>query len=410
MNPARPTVVSFCMPGVGHFHAQRPVIARLAQSGLTVFVLTHRDYRNQVERAGGQFIDLFAKYPIEAADGESKPIPCRYVSFAGHFAERVLNDVRRLQPSLIIHDAQAVIGVVVARALNLPHVCVLANHNLNPARYLATLAGDPRVAVSEQCHQAVEKLRCQFGLRDASPFWYVTALSPYLNLYCEPPQFLEPPDRAPFEPIAFFGCLLELPRHPGELRERDAWLFAPRTESLRVYVSFGTVVWWYFAADALAAVQAIAASCERTEDVEVLVSLGGADVAPELTAPLQAARVRVVPYVDQFAELARADVFVTHHGLNSTHEAIARRVAMVSYPFFGDQPTLARKCQELGLAIPLTAGARDPVTPADMTVALLNVNANRKNMRARLDQAYAWEQETMERRDRVVRQILDLTS
>ena len=46
-------------------------------------------------------------------------------------------------------------------------------------------------------------------------------------------------------------------------------------------------------------------------------------------------------------------VFVTHHGLNSTHEAIYHRTPMLSYPFFGDQPYLANRCRDLGLSVPL---------------------------------------------------------
>ena len=45
--------------------------------------------------------------------------------------------------------------------------------------------------------------------------------------------------------------------------------------------------------------------------------------------------------------LAAADVFVTHHGLNSTHESIAERVPMLSYPFQWDQPGMAERCQAL---------------------------------------------------------------
>ena len=56
--------------------------------------------------------------------------------------------------------------------------------------------------------------------------------------------------------------------------------------------------------------------------------------------------------MDQWAVLGETDLFVTHHGLNSTHEAIFNRVPMLSYPFFWDQPGLAAKCQAFGIARP----------------------------------------------------------
>ena len=57
-------------------------------------------------------MDLFEKYPIELADDESHPAPCRYVTFAGHYAEEILDDLAKLGSSLVVHDAHAVIGQV----------------------------------------------------------------------------------------------------------------------------------------------------------------------------------------------------------------------------------------------------------------------------------------------------------
>ena len=38
-----------------------------------------------------------------------------------------------------------------------------------------------------------------------------------------------------------------------------------------------------------------------------------------------------------------ADAFVTHSGMNSTHEALFHKMSMVSYPIFADQPGLAAR-------------------------------------------------------------------
>ncbi len=63
-------------------------------------------------------------------------------------------------------------------------------------------------------------------------------------------------------------------------------------------------------------------------------------------------------------------MFVTHHGLKSTHEAIWQRVPMISYPFFGDQPALAALCQRLGLAVPLVPDVMGAVRSADVRHAV----------------------------------------
>jgi UDP:flavonoid glycosyltransferase YjiC (YdhE family) len=106
--------------------------------------------------------------------------------------------------------------------------------------------------------------------------------------------------------------------------------------------------------------------------------------------------------------LREAVVYVTHHGLNSTHEAIFRRVPMISYPFFWDQPGLARKCQRFGLAVPLTDAPRGAIGRADVDAALGKVLGSRETMRKALAEAHGWERAVMANRSSVLRRIAAL--
>ena len=83
------------------------------------------------------------KYPLEAADGESLPVPCRYVSFAGHYAGQILRDLERIRPSLVISDTFAVIGRVAANRLGIPYVNVCAGHNVDPPSSYASFRPTP---------------------------------------------------------------------------------------------------------------------------------------------------------------------------------------------------------------------------------------------------------------------------
>ncbi|HEX5136509.1 MAG TPA: glycosyltransferase [Planctomycetota bacterium] len=397
------TVAFFCMREPGHFQRMRSLVAGVPALGMEAVVFTHRDFRGYVERAGGTFVDLFAKYPPADADAKSLPVPCRHVSFAGRYADDIRRDVEALGTSLVVYDTFAVVGFVVARSLGIPCVNVCAGHNVEPSRFLEILARDPRVKVAPECHRAVETLRTRHGIADASPFSYVTALSPHLNVYCEPPEFLGEAERRPFAPIAFLGSLpsLEEPFDPVEGAEEVA--FAGK--GLKVYASFGTVVWRYYAREALAALGAISEAIAARPDAEAVLSLGGAEVD---AAPIARPRVRVAKYVDQTRILAEADLHVTHHGLNSTHEAIFRGVPMLSYPFFWDQPALARKCREFGLALPLAAEPRAAIGPEDVHAALDEAVARRAETRAALVRARAWEEAVMANRSSVLRKIATL--
>jgi UDP:flavonoid glycosyltransferase YjiC (YdhE family) len=240
---------------------------------------------------------------------------------------------------------------------------------------------------------------------DASPFSYVAGLSPYLNLYCEPPNYLTEADRRVFEPVAFYGSLPPIEEIEKARLQSGPSPFGSNGDRTRVYVSFGSVVWRYYAAEALATLQCLSDSFAGMEELSAVISLGGARVEERALRSLAKRNVSVASYVDQWRVLQDTDVFVTHHGLNSTHEAIFHLVPMISYPFFWDQPALAEKCREFGLAIPLADSPRGPVTEEDVRAALAVFFKNRDSQRASLAEARGWELRVLENRPAVVRQI-----
>ncbi len=403
-----PTAVVFVMLADGHFQRLHPLISALTSRNITTYVFTGDRFEAKVRQAGGICVDLFAKYPLERADAESRLRGSRYVSFAASYADEIIRDVEALGPSLIVYDTYAVVARVVAKALGIPYVNVCAGHNIDPAHFLPLLQANPEIHVSPQCHRAVAVLRDRYGLEDASPFCFMSGLSPFLNVYCEPAAYLTESERRVFEPVAFFGSLPAIPDMEARRRARGPSPFGPESGQLRLYVSFGTQIWRFFGAQALDALRSISQCLADRADVHALVSLGGADIADEVRREIERPNVSVADYVDQWHVLADADAFVTHHGLNSTHEAIATTTPMISYPWWWDQPSLARKCQQFGLAVPLTGSVRGPIGADDVNLALTELSGNREKMRANLAQALEWELEVIADRGAVVQRIAGL--
>ena len=402
-------VVVFCMPERGHFQRLRSLIAALGARRVATHVFTHREYRDEVERSGATFVDLFGRFPLATADAESQPFACRYVSYAAHFADPIRREVELLRPRLIVHDGFAVIGRLVASSLGLPRVNVCAGHNVAPEPFLERLRRDPRVRLSERCHHAVEILRQRHGWLDASPFSYVTALSPDLNLYCEPPDFLTADERRVFEPVEFWGSL---PPHEELAARRPASpsFGAGADGNRKIYVSFGTVVWRYYAEEALRALTTIVETVGDDARTRLLISLGRHPLEPQARAALSHASTTIESYVDQWRVLEEADLFVTHHGLNSTHEAIFHAVPMVSYPFFWDQPALAAKCQERGLAVPLVSAPRAGITAGDVEDAIATAARRGDAMRLALSEAGRRERDVVAARPAVLERVLALAA
>ncbi len=396
------------MPEIGHFNRLKSLITDMTQRGTTAHVFTHRNFESQVARSGGIFFDLFAKYPLEEADNSSYPVPCRFVSFAATYARQICNDLEKIQPSLVIHDSFAVIGRLAATLLSIPRVNVCAGHNMNPTRFLELLQKDPRVNLSADCLRAVDGLRESYGMTDASPFSYVSSLSPYLNIYCEPPEFLDEDERKVFEPVAFYGSLPSSKEMQSNHQGNRVYFGTDSGDRLKIYVSFGTVIWRSYTYSALRALTTLAETFNRMKNVQVFISLGMAKISDEAVAALAGPNVSVQSYVDQWRMLREVDIFFTHQGMNSTHEAIFHRVPMVSYPFFSDQPALAEKCRHFGLSIPLTDSLQGSFSDDDVRCVLTKLAQERERRQRALSRAREWEMAVIENRPAVLQRIADL--
>ena len=373
-------------------------------AALAVHVMTRPEGREPAEAAGARFVDLFAKYPLDAADADSIPLPSRLVSFAAVYAEPLIAEVAALRPALIVYDSFVVVAPLVARRLGIPYVGMRAGHAQVPARAIAETRADPRVATSAGVlgggGAAAQRLRH-------------AGRQPVLV-----PRWPQPPSESLRRAAALSGrratarpssrsrsSARSRPSCARELRPRGRWpaiagVFAS-------YVSFGTVIWRYYASQALAALARLAGDLSE-RGARVLISLGGHAASPVERRPLERPGVRVEHYVDQWGALRDADLFVTHHGLNSTHEAIFHRVPMLSYPFFGDQPAMARCCQRLGLAVALADTPRAELEAPRVQRAVGSVLEQREAFAARLAQARRWEIEVIAGREDVLDRVLAL--
>ena len=98
-------------------------------------------------------------------------------------------------------------------------------------------------------------------------------------------------------------------------------------------------------------------------DVQLVITLGSADQDVASIAARCPGNPVVVSVAPQLALLDRAALAITHAGLNTALESMARGVPMVAIPITNDQPGVARRLEWLGLA--------DVVLPRHLTVARL---------------------------------------
>lgn len=107
-----------------------------------------------------------------------------------------------------------------------------------------------------------------------------------------------------------------------------------------IYISMGTV---------LRDQEAFINTCIDAFSVfqgKVIIAAGErSDFTKIKTAP---EHIRIAPYVPQLEVLEKADVFITHGGMNSVNEAIHYHVPLVVIPHDKDQPMVAQRLTELG--------------------------------------------------------------
>ena len=66
--------------------------------------------------------------------------------------------------------------------------------------------------------------------------------------------------------------------------------------------------------------------------------------------------ISVLPHADQIAVLQKADVFVSHCGMNSVSESLYYSVPLVMYPQTQEQKGVAERVHQLGAGIKLEKG------------------------------------------------------
>ena len=102
------------------------------------------------------------------------------------------------------------------------------------------------------------------------------------------------------------------------------------------------------------------------ENLDVLISCGKA-VDPESLGTLPE-NIRVEPYVNQPEVLSKANVFLTHCGMNSVSESLYMAAPMVLYPQTNEQRAVARRAYEMGAGVELKTDTAEEIRAAVLKV------------------------------------------
>ena len=348
-------IVYFSLPACGHVNPTLPVVAELVRRGVEVHYFATEQFQWAVEAAGAVFVPYTVEFRMPARGQGPFRFADTTVETLLEMSEAVLRahllQVRAMAPTIVMHDSFSPWGGLVARCLRLPTVASVPSIAVN--QEIATRYGPGPDAAPPEPGLTPEwlvrvKARCaafseRYGLPPPrSPAELLQTYGDlnvvYTSRWFQPLEGSFPSDR-----FKFVGACLQA--------RPDAAPFPFERLDGRplVYVSMGSVY------EDLAHVFRTCLEALAEGHWQVVMATGW-NFPEGWPAPVPD-NFLVQPFVPQLEILRRAAVFVTHAGMNGTHEALYNGVPLVALPQGSDQFWIAHRAAELGVGLVLEGGA-----------------------------------------------------
>ena len=337
-------IVFFCIPAHGHTNPTLGVVRELTARGHEVLYYSYEPFREKIEAAGAKFVacdDFDAEQrltPQEGARvGSDLALSTRVlVDTTLALDDSVCAEMERLRPDCIVADSMAVWGKAVALKKGIPFLSSTTTFAFNrhsaksmkqsPKQMVSMLLAMPKI------NRHIKRLQDK-GYPIKSILDIIGSDENTHTIVYTSPQF-QPCAQTFSDKYAFVGPSI-----------RPAAGAFKKTREKLVYISMGTVN-----NDMLPLYRNCIAALGGT-DYQVVLSVGS-QVAPAALGQLPE-NVAVYPSVDQIAVLEKADVFLTHCGMNSASEGLYFGVPLLMLPQTSEQGAVAARAEQLGAGLRL---------------------------------------------------------
>lgn len=332
-------IVFFCIPAYGHTNPTLGVVRELVQRGHEVQYYSYEPFRPQIEAAGAEFVGC------DHYDAERKLSPKDAVRVGKDLAfsirllvdttlaldDMVCREMREKKPDCIVADSMAVWGKAVAWKLGIPFVSSTTTFAFNQysakimKRSLREMLG--MIVSMPQINRDIRRLR-ESGYPIKSVLDILQNDDDTNTIVYTSPEF-QPCSETFSDKYAFVGPSV-----------RPASGSFEKTRDKLVYLSMGTVN-----NDMLRFYKNCIAALGGT-DYQVVLSVG--ELTDQAALGPLPENVSVFPRVDQIAVLQKADVFISHCGMNSVNESLYYGVPLVMFPQTAEQGGVAARVRQLG--------------------------------------------------------------
>ena len=361
-------IVFFCIPAHGHTNPTLGVVRELVNRGHEVIYYSYNIMREKIESAGATFVSCDDYDMEQKLDPKDAVRVGKDLAFSTNLLvettlaldEHVLEDMKQMQPDCIVADSMAVWGKAIALKLGIPFVSSTTTFAFN--RYSAQIMkqglGDlfKMIFSMGKINKDIKRLQDK-GYPIKSVLDIIQNDENTHTVVYTSPQF-QPCAETFTDKYAFVGPSI-----------RPATSEIEKTKDKLVYISMGTVN-----NDMLPLYKECINAFAET-DYHVIMSVGNL-VSMDAFGKLPA-NVSVYPSVDQIAVLEKADVFLSHCGMNSVNESLYFCVPLVMLPQTPEQGGVATRVEQVGAGIRL--GKTDATSILDAVNTVLKDATYQRN-------------------------------
>ena len=337
-------IVFFCIPAHGHTNPTLGVVKELVSRGHQVWYYSYNIMREKIESAGATFIscdDYDTEQKLSAKDstrvGKDLAFSTKIlVDTTLALDDKVCKEMAELKPDCIVADSMALWGKAVALKLGIPFVSSTTTFafNQHSARIMKQGLKDLFKMMISMPKTSKQVKRLQSKEYPVKNILDIIASDDNTHTIVYTSPEFQPCSETFSEKYAFVGPSIRSANEEIE-KKRDKL----------IYISMGTVN------NDMMPFYKACISALRDTDYQVIMSVGNL-VAIESFGELPK-NISIYSHVDQIAVLKKADVFVSHCGMNSVSESLYFEVPLVMLPQTSEQKGVAERVSQLGAGIKL---------------------------------------------------------
>ena len=361
-------IVFFCIPAHGHTNPTLGVVRELVSLGHEVLYYSYNMLKEKIENTGAKFVscdDYDMEQKLSPEDGARLGKDLAFstkilVDTTLALDDMVCSQIKELQPDCIVADSMAIWGKCVALKFGIPFISSTTTFafNQHSAKIMKQSIGQILGMIFSMGKIQKDIIRLQNkGYPINNVLDIIKNDDNTDTIVYTSPEF-QPCSETFSDKYTFIG--------PSIRPITDEIV---KTHKKLIYISMGTVInnnagFYHNCIKAFA-----------DTDFQVIMSVGNlTDMTKFKNLP---ENIFVYQNVDQIAVLSKADVFISHCGMNSVNESLYYGVPLVMFPQTPEQGGVANRVSQLKAGIMLKKNTVKNIQNA--VKSLINDGEYRKN-------------------------------